>query len=246
MKKVLIVPSILILSWYLLSVARISNSIYFPDFFKVFMELAELVGAKSLYNDLLYTLFRTYIGFGLAALLGTWIGFWLGIKNKWYKVWEFPIDFFRAIPSPVLFPLAILIFGIDEIAKIFIVFYTCFFINIIYAYYGARDVEQTKQDFLQSLRTKRSEIVRKLIFWAALPRIFSGLRITLTIAFILVVITEMLGGAPNGLGVRIYNSSAPHMIPQRYALILILGTVGYFINKIFVQIENKIIHWRGM
>src|SRR3990172_7758830 len=131
MKKVLIGPSLLVLVWILSSTLWRRNSVYFPDFFQVFKQLLQLLVSQDLYNDLLYTLFRTYIGFIVSALIGTWLGFWLGIKGQWYEAWEFPIDFFRAIPSPVLFPVAILIFGIDEIAKIFIVIYTCFFINLV-------------------------------------------------------------------------------------------------------------------
>src|SRR5262249_45430637 len=114
-----------------------------------------------------------------------------------------------------------------------------------YAYYGAQDVDHSKLDLFRSLKATQRDVVNRLLLWAALPSVFGGLRVTLTVALILVIIAEMLGGSPYGLGVKIYNAGAPHKIPERYALIIILGLVALSATKLFVRVEKKIIHWQG-
>jgi NitT/TauT family transport system permease protein len=243
-KKALPLAAILSL-WLFLSMAKVPSSIYFPDFARVWERFFELLLTWGVYRDLFHTLARTYVAFILAGILGTWTGLWLASRSQWFETLELPIEFLRALPSPVLFPIAVILVGVDDLAKIIIAFYTCFFINLLYAYYGARDVDQAKLDLFRTLKAKKRVVISRLLFWAALPSIFGGLRITLTIALILVIITEMLGGSQYGLGVRIYNSGAPHMVPERYALILILGLTGFVINYLFGLVGRRIIHWQG-
>lgn len=243
-RKILAV--ILILSaWLLVSVSGPSSSIYFPDFIKVWKRFFELVFTWGLYRDLLHTLARMYMAFIVASISGTWVGLWLSTKPVWFKTAELPLEFMRALPSPVLFPLAVMFLGVEDVAKVAIAVYTCFFINLFYAYYGARDVDRAKLDFFHSLKVPRREVVNRLLFWAALPSIFGGLRITLTVSLILIIIAEMLGGSPFGLGVRISNSTAPHLVAERYALILILGLTGFLINWLFSRVEKSVVHWQG-
>jgi ABC-type nitrate/sulfonate/bicarbonate transport system permease component len=243
-RKILVIIFILSV-WLLVSISGPSSSIYFPDFIKVWKRFFELIFSWGLYRDLLHTLARMYMAFVIAGVSGTWIGLWLGTRPKWFETAELPLEFLRALPSPVLFPLAVMFLGIEDVAKVAIAIYTCFFINLLYAFYGARDVDRAKLDFFHSLKVPRRDVVNRLLLWAALPSIFGGLRITLTVSLILIIIAEMLGGSPLGLGVRITNSTAPHLVPERYALILILGLTGFLTNWLFSRVEKSVVHWQG-
>ena len=86
-------------------------------------------------------------------------------------------------------------------------------------------------------------IFKHVVFPEALPRVFVGLRLTLSLALILAVVTEMFTGTTNGLGRRIYDAHDTYSIAEMYACIMLVGAVGYALNKIFVAIESKVVHW---
>ena len=87
------------------------------------------------------------------------------------------------------------------------------------------------------------KIFSKVIFRDALPNISSGIRISISLAFVLVVVTEMFLSANNGLGKMIYDVYLQYRIPEMYALILILGFVGFSFNKLYILLESKYLFW---
>jgi NitT/TauT family transport system permease protein len=79
----------------------------------------------------------------------------------------------------------------------------------------------------------------------ALPQIATGLRVAISISFIVVVVTEMFIGTNVGLGQRIYDSYLTYRIPELYATLVVIGFLGYIVNKALILAEHKAIHWTG-
>ena len=246
MKKAvfLIGPAIALATWWIIGENKLIDPLYFPS-------LQEVIGAFA--NDLAVnglphlwaTAYRTLISFALAGLSAIPLGIFLGSNRKIYNALEFLIDFFRSLPAPALFPLFLLFFGIGDGAKIAVAFFVAFWIVLINTIYGVWNSSKLRVQVGKIFRATRLQIFREITIPDALPQIFIGLRVALSLALILIVVSEMFIGTSVGLGLEIFNSYASYQIPELYALILIVGFLGYVLNKGFLLLERKIVHWAG-
>ena len=189
------------------------------------------------------TVYRTLAGYAVAALIGIPLGLFVGYVRKVYYSFEFVIDFFRSMPSPVLVPVAMLFFGLGDASKIAIIAFTCGLINLVNSMYGVTHCKKVRVMVAKTLRATPIQIFKYVVFPEALPRVFVGLRITLSLALILAVVTEMFTGTANGLGRRIYDAHDTYSIAEMYACILLIGIIGYILNKGFLQFEKRLVHW---
>ena len=82
-----------------------------------------------------------------------------------------------------------------------------------------------------------------IIFPEALPQIFSGMRIAVSLSLVIVIVTEMFIGTNFGLGVRIINAQLIYKIPEMYSVIFLTGLFGFLMNKTLVSVEKNVVHW---
>nr|VFK60388.1 MAG: NitT/TauT family transport system permease protein [Candidatus Kentron sp. UNK]VFK69233.1 MAG: NitT/TauT family transport system permease protein [Candidatus Kentron sp. UNK] len=236
---------LLIFFWAGLSSADLLNSAIVPSPLEVLSALTVLFFDRAFYNDILATLIRCVVGISVATAIGIPMGLVLGYSLRLYSSLELLIDFLRSIPATALFPLAILIFGIGDWAKIGIVSFSCGLIMIIQTYYGVINVSKLRKDVLISMNATKLQIFRYLLLWEATPHIFSGLRVAASLSLALVIVTEMFIGTTTGLGKRIIDYQATYQLGALYGSIIVTGLIGYFLNKGFSTIESRIIHWRN-
>lgn len=237
--------AILLLVWRLINIFQLVNPLFIPDVTDTFTKVFKLLSEKPTYQSIGITLYRAFTGLFLAILLGIPMGLLLA-RIKWlYDFLKVPIEFFRAVPSSALFPLFVLFFGIGDASKISVVFYACSLILIINAYYGALQTQEKLEriNMLKSFGATNQQLLKHTVFQDALPNISAGLRVCLSYSFALVVVTEMFLGANSGLGRMIYDYYLQYRIPEMYASIIILGVLGFFINQIYIYIENKHLYW---
>jgi NitT/TauT family transport system permease protein len=95
----------------------------------------------------------------------------------------------------------------------------------------------------RSFRATRWKIFTRAVLPESLPQVFTGLRISLSQALVVVIVTEMFMGTKLGLGQRILNANLMYRIPEMYAAIIITGIIGYSINAGFAFFHGKVIHW---
>lgn len=244
-KHAIIVPISLIFIWWIVALLNLVNPLFLPSPIEVFKTLGEMIYKNEVTSDIILTIGRTIIGFMISSIIGITIGLLIGISRRVYSYFEFIIDFLRSIPATALFPLFILFFGVGNFAKIMVVVFSCSLIILINTAYGVLNSHKTRRLMVKIYGATRCQIFRKVIFPEALPQIFVGLRTAVSIALILVVVTEMFIGTTVGLGFRIYNAQLVYRTSEMYAIILLTGLVGYFLNKIFAIIEKKLVHWKG-
>ena len=89
------------------------------------------------------------------------------------------------------------------------------------------------------------QIFRKVVFYEALPYVFVGLRQALSLSIIIVIVTEMFFGSGTGLGYRIFNFNLLYDSSDMYAVIILVGIIGYALNQVFIRFERKVVHWVG-
>ena len=242
-KRVFIGPIVILLIWIILHASHIVNPLFLPSPWAVFKTLFVSIFSGDIIPDIVFTLYRVVVGFCVAATVGIPIGLLMGHSEKIYDALEFLVDFFRSIPALALFPLFLLFFGIGDEAKIGIVVFACALVILINTMYGVRNANKTRLMAAKTMGTNAIDIFRKVIFWDALPNIATGLRVSLSMALLVVIVTEMFLGTTLGLGQRIYNAHLIYRISEMYTAIILTGLLGYLLNKGFVWGETRIVHW---
>ncbi|MEZ4806123.1 MAG: ABC transporter permease subunit [Flavobacteriales bacterium] len=196
-------PALLLL-WYVLTRDGLVSPFVLAKPESVVSALLTQGRSSSLWVDIGMTTYRALSGLILSAICGIPLGLFLGYVGKAYRHVALPLDIIRSIPSATLFPIFILAFGIGNASKVAVVFYGCFFLVVMAAVYGGRGTSDRPKRILMihSLRATPFQVFRYVVLPDALPNILSGLRIAASIAFVLVVVTEMFLGANSGLGKR--------------------------------------------
>lgn len=234
-----ILPLLLLVLWFVVAKINVVERVFLPSPYEVAKELFSLVFQLKALDDLLATILRALASFLLAALIGIPIGLVIGFFKRAYSFSGFLLDFMRSIPATAIFPLFLLLFSVGDGAKIAMGTYSCVFVIIINTIYGVWSSSKTRVTMAQSFRASNIQILTKITFFDALPSIFSGLRNALSISLILIVVSEMFIGTSKGLGFAIYNAKIAYDSPKMYALIIILGIIGYLLNKLLIFIEKR-------
>lgn len=238
-------PSVILIVWTIASVTQIVSPILLPSPWEVFKSLIELFISKdqNILFDIGLTCYRTLFSFLLSCALGVPIGLLMGYNIKVFRVFEFVVDFFRSIPPIALFPLFILLLGIGEPAKLAVPFYGCVLVIIVNSIYGVTNSPKLRRIIGQIYGFSKIRIFWRIVLPDSLPQVFAGMRTALSLALVLTIVVEMTLGSDSGLGKKIYDFHLLFDTPEMYASILITGTIGYLLNKGFISIEKKVVHW---
>lgn len=244
-KEIFLSLIFLIAIWIVITSFHLVNPLFLPSPWKVIVTLFQLFSTGAIEADILKTLYRMILGFGLGAIIGIPIGLLMGKSEKVYHSLEFLVDFFRSIPVTALFPLFLVVFGIGDVAKFSIVAWSSCLIILINTMYGVKNSKKTRTMVAQTMGANNFEVFTKVVFFEAVPHIVAGLRTALSLALIVVVVTEMFMGTELGIGQRIFNASITYRISEMYSAIIIAGLLGFLLNKFFVIVETHLVHWGG-
>ena len=238
-KKGLIGVSIALLIWFIIVYFKIIDPFFLPGPIEVFSTLIGLLLGGTLNQDIIMTMFRLLSSFTLAALIGVPIGLILGAYTKLYDSTEIILDFIRSTPASAVFPLFLLIFGVDDKSKIAVAVFCISAIIIFNTAYGIRNSKKSRIEAAKLMGATNFQIFKEILFWEALPQTIVGLRTSISWALILIVLTEMFIGTEFGIGRRIIDYQYTYSIASLYATIILSGITGYLLNQIFAQIETK-------
>jgi ABC-type nitrate/sulfonate/bicarbonate transport system permease component len=192
-------------------------------------------------SDLLPSLARMGIGLALAGVSGVALGLPLGRMPQVRRAATPIIEFMRAIPPPALLPFAIVVLGIGDGMKIVVIAAACVWpvlLNTIDGVAGLDVIEDTTHAY----RISRCDRMLYVVLPAAAPRIFAGIRLAISLALILMVISEMVAGT-DGIGLFILQSQRTFAAPEMWSGILLLGILGYVLNTAVVMVEHRLLHW---
>jgi ABC-type nitrate/sulfonate/bicarbonate transport system permease component len=227
----LALPAVLFALWWWLSAD--SESFYFPPLSEILAALVDEWLGPRLLDDVVPSLLRLLAGFALAAVVAVTLGVLIGTYKRVRDFLEPVLEFFRAIPPPVLVPIFLLIFGIDDTFKVIVIAFGCMWPILLNTAEG---------DTARTYRISGAARLRYLVLPAASPQIFAGLRQGLSVAIILMVISELFA-ASNGLGFAIVQSQRSFAIPEMWAGMLVLGLLGVLLALLFRLVENRQLAW---
>jgi NitT/TauT family transport system permease protein len=206
-------------------------------------KLLTLCSDWAFQRDFLSTVWRMLMGFVLAGLVGIGAGLVVGHFRRLWSLFFGPLDFLRSFPATAVIPLFLLLLGVGNASKIGVVVFSCALINMIHAIYGVQAASEAHLMMAKVFRARRSVVIAKIVLPGAMPHILAGLRITLSLALVLIVVVEMLIGTGHGLGQRLVEAQMTYRIPEMYAIILVLGATGFVFNRGVVWVQRRLVHW---
>jgi len=207
---------------------------------------AELLQRGVLLVHVRDSLYRVMLAVGAAALLGIPLGLGMGWSRRFRAAVDPLLEFIRPIPPLAWIPLSILWFGIGDAQIVYIIFLAAFFPVVLNSMAGARDVDTYLVRASQSLGASRRELFTTVVLPAALPSIFTGLRIGLGIGWMALVAGELVA-APSGLGYMINNART--LFRSDYILLgmVLIGVLGLLLDYLMRRLERLAMPWyRGL
>ena len=234
---------VLLAFWQLVTTTGIVHSPSLPPVSTIFAAWWTLIVSGEIARQLGPSLWRLFIGYSLAAAVGIAVGLLMGYFRVVYNLLEPLTELLRPIPSPAYIPLAILFLGLGNEMKYFVIFFACVFPILLNAQSGVRAIDPVQINTGRTFGLTRAQIVRKIILPAALPSILTGMRVSLGIALIVVVIAEMVA-SNNGIGFFILNSQRFFNVADMFAGIFTLALLGYALNAVFLRVEAHVLRWR--
>ena len=188
------------------------------------------------------TLGRMLVGFTIGAWIGIAVGLAMGASRFVHHMLEPLIEFLRPLPVPGIIPPLILLLGIDDRMKIFVIAFSAFFPIVINTAQGVRATDPTLIATARTFRHGRLRVLRSIILPASLPYIFSGLRISLALALIVTIVAEMISGS-QGLGHYLVTMQYAMRAADMYAAVVLIAAAGYLLNLTFLAVEHRVLHW---
>lgn len=186
---------------------------------------------------------RLLTGWALACVLGVAVGLLAGRSDRVADHLEPLIHFFRAIPPPALVPVFLVAFKIGTEMQVATIVFGVVWPVLLNSIEGARDVDPVKLETAKVFRLTRRARLFRVLLPAAAPKIFAGLRLSLSTALILMVISELVGSV-NGIGYLQMLAQSTTDVPGVWACIVLLGLLGLVLNTAFLAVERRALSWR--
>ncbi|WP_308250580.1 ABC transporter permease [Nonomuraea rhizosphaerae] len=191
--------------------------------------------------NILPSVARMFSGWLLAALVGIVVGVFLGRSKVAIDYVNALIELGRAIPPPLLIPLFLVLFQGLRLQLATIVFGVVWPV-LLNSIDGARAVDRTYTETAKVFGLSRAQRLGRVVIPAASPKIFAGLRLSLSLALILMVISEVFGGT-NGIGYQLLYAQRSSDAPGVWAAIALLGVLGFLVNSLFLLAERRVLIW---
>jgi ABC-type nitrate/sulfonate/bicarbonate transport system permease component len=202
----------------------------------------DLIGRGVLFTHIFDSLYRVVLAVSVATLLGVPLGLAMGWSRRIRAVVDPLIEFIRPIPPLAWIPLSILWFGIGDVQIVYIIFLAAFFPVVLNALAGARDVDTYLLRAGLSLGARRWTLFLTVVLPAALPQIFTGIRVGLGIGWMALVAGELVA-APSGLGYMINNART--LFRSDYILLgmVLIGILGLALDYLMRQAARLAMPW---
>jgi NitT/TauT family transport system permease protein len=190
----------------------------------------------------LQSTYRVLLGFAIASIVGIVVGILVGYFKICEDLFDPLIQVLRPIPITAWLPFAVIFFGIRTGSAVFLIALGAFFPIVVNTTSGVQRVPRTLIRAAQTLGAPQLHILPRVVFPAALPAIFTGLRVGLGMAWVLVIVSEMLA-VKGGLGFVLWDSYYYLRMDVIVAAMLSVGLLGFASDCIIVAIGNHVLRW---
>jgi NitT/TauT family transport system permease protein len=246
MKRVLLplaVAVLLVAMWW--AAVVVTRSAIFPTPLQVVRAILELAQQGTLWDHIGASLFRVAAGFGLAVAVAVPLGLWMGWMSGAYAMLNPIVQVLRPISPIAWIPLAILWFGVGDLSPIFLIFLASVFPLVVQTAAGVHTIERQYLRAAENFGVSRAKLFLQVVIPAVLPQIIVGMRVSLGVAWLVVVAAEMIA-LRSGLGYLIIDSrNAGNRYDLVVAGMVIIGVTGLLLDGMMRRLERlKVVRWR--
>ncbi|MEU1346740.1 ABC transporter permease [Streptomyces sp. NPDC005775] len=229
-----------LLVWVVLANSGIEG---FPGPVSVARRAGELIADGTLFEDAGASLKRVLIGYVLGVVLAIPVGFlmgWYPVVRRLIEPW---LQFFRMVPPLAIIPLAIVLMGIDETPKIFVIFLASFLSSVVSTFQGVVSVDVTLVNAARVLGARDPQVFLGVVVPASTPFILVGMRIGLGASWATVVAAELIA-AQGGLGFRMQQAQLYYDLPTIFVQLIAIGAIGLAMDRLLLVAERRLTHWQ--
>ncbi|WP_272514337.1 ABC transporter permease [Bacillus cereus] len=241
--RAITIPVIILIIWQLAGVFGLVSKTVLPTPLDIFLAFQELIKTGELFGHLSISVFRAaagfFIGGGLGIILGTIVGF--STRSEQYL--DPSVQMLRTLPHLAVAPLFVLWFGFGETSKVLLIADGAFFPLYVNAFLGIRGVDSKLFDVARVLEFSKRKLITKLILPAALPNLLLGARLSLGVAWVSLVVAELMGST-EGIGYMIMDARQFSNTDIVFVGIIIFAFVGKFSDSLVRLLEVKFLRWR--
>ena len=228
--------------WQISSTRGWVNPSVFPPLDVIVAALWEGLSSGALLDDIAISLQRSGIAFLAAVAIGIPLGLVMGQARIVEQALDPLLQFFRQTSALALYPVFILLLGLGETSKVFVIFWATLFPILLATIGGVKEVDGKLIEMARTYGAGRLTVFRRVVLPAAVPAIFVGLRLSATTALLLLIAAEMIG-ANKGIGFQVMNAQYNFQIPLMFAAILLLALLGLIANAALVLLQRKLCRW---
>jgi sulfonate transport system permease protein len=239
----LLLPVFVLTVWQIAGWSGIVSSTILPTPSTIFVSFWELARTGELLGHMKISLFRAAVGFLLGGALGLTAGLAVGFSGRVEDTLDPSLQMLRTIPHLAVTPLFILWFGFGEFSKVLLIAKGAFFPLYVNTFLGIRGVDSKLFEVAKVLEFSRWKQIVRLVLPAALPNILLGLRLSLGVAWLGLVVAELMGSS-EGIGYLILDARQFSQTSIVFVGILIFAVVGKATDSLVRYFEKRLLRWR--
>ncbi|AGK53333.1 aliphatic sulfonates ABC transporter permease SsuC [Bacillus sp. 1NLA3E] len=243
MLRGLILPVAVVAIWQLVGSFGLVSKTLLPTPWAILGSFTDLIVTGELWGHMEISIWRAAIGFVIGAGLGLLLGLFVGFSNKTEHFMDPSLQMLRTVPHLAVAPLFILWFGFGETSKILLIAKGAFFPIYVNTFLGIRGVDSKLFDVARVLEFSRLKLITKLIIPAALPNILLGVRLSLGVAWLGLVVAELMGSS-EGIGYMIMDARQFSNTEVVFVGIIIFALVGKFTDSVVRLFETRLLKWQ--
>ncbi|AIQ60104.1 ABC transporter permease [Paenibacillus borealis] len=238
-----IFPLALLLLWQIAGATGLLSPSLLPTPLEIGKQFIRLAGNGKLLMHLEASVIRAAAGFALGGSLALIIGLAAGLSRLVEELLDPSLQMMRTVPLLSVIPLFILWFGVGQLSQVLLIALGAFFPLYVNTFAGVRGVDRKLYEVAQVLQYSRMQRIFRLIIPAALPNILLGIRLSLGIAWLCLVVAELMG-ASSGIGYMIAEARQYSQTAAVFVGIGIFAVVGKLSDSLVRLLESRLLHWR--
>jgi len=228
--------------WQLSSTVGWVHPAVFPPLDVILSALWSGLASGALLDDIAISLQRSGIAFAAAVAIGIPLGLFMGQVRFVEQALDPILQLFRQTSALALYPVFILMLGLGETSKVFVIFWATLFPILLSTIGGVKEVDNKLVEMARTYGAGPLTVFRRVVLPASVPAIFVGLRLSATTALLLLIAAEMIG-ANKGIGFQVMNAQYNFQIPLMFAAILLLALLGLTANALLVLVQRNLCRW---
>ncbi|TIV70843.1 MAG: ABC transporter permease [Mesorhizobium sp.] len=228
--------------WQVAASAGWVNAAVLPPIDTIVAALWKGLAGGSLLGDIAISLQRAGLAFAAAVVVAIPLGLVMGQMRAVETALDPILQLFRQTSALALYPVFILLLGLGEASKVFVIFWATLFPLLLNTISGVKEVDPKLLEMARVYGARRLTIFRRVVLPGAVPSIFVGLRLGTTTALLLLIASEMIG-ANKGIGFQVMNAQYNFQIPLMFAAIIILAALGLIANQALVALQRRLCRW---